>query len=67
MKIHPRTKIFQEARNQFHEFLLNLEQKHELTLGEILHLLGGEVAHFATYQIRYERHPDNPDKRGDEV
>lgn len=66
MKIHARTLVVQKARHEFEAFLLDLEQKHELTFGELFSLLGGSIANLAKYQIRAERHPNDPDKRGDE-
>lgn len=67
MRLHKRTIIVQRARNELAEFLLNLEEKHELTIGEILCLLSNEAAHFAVAQIREDRHPDDPDKKADEA
>ena len=67
MKLHPRTRIVTEARREFEEFLLDLEQKHELSYGELFLMLGQAIANNAKYQIRAERHPDDPDKKGDEA
>jgi hypothetical protein len=41
-------------------------QKYELTYAEIFSLLGEQVSRTSMYAIRTERHPNNPDKRGDE-
>ena len=51
----------------FDKFLLDLEQEHELTYGEVFSLLGHAIGNLAKYQIRSERHPDDPDKKGDEA
>ncbi len=67
MKLHERSPIVTLARNEFATFLLDLEQKHGLTYGEMFSLLGNAIANLAKYQIRSERHPDDPDKRGDEA
>lgn len=67
MKLHQRMAIVQKARNELETFLLELEQKHELTYGEVFSLLGNAVANLAKYQIRAERHPNDPDKKGDEA
>ena len=67
MKLHPRTVVLQRARHAFETFLLELETEHELTYGELFSLLGNAVANLAKYQIRAERHPDDPDKKGDEA
>jgi hypothetical protein len=66
VRLHKRTTIVQKARNEFETFLLELEQKHELTYGEVFSLLGNAIANLAKYQIRGERHPNDPDARGDE-
>jgi len=67
VKRHPRTLIVQKARHAFEAFLLELEQDHALTYGEVLSLLGNAIASLAKYQIRSERHPDDPDTGGDEA
>jgi hypothetical protein len=66
MRTHARTLIFEKARSEFAIFLLKLEEKHELTYGEVFSLLGSAIANLAKYQIRKERHPNDPDKGGDE-
>ena len=67
LKLHKRGTIVQKARGEFETFLLELEQKHGLTYGEVFSLLGNAVANLAKYQIRDERHPDDPEKKGDEA
>ena len=67
MKLHQRALIVQKARHAFETFLLELETEYQLTYGELFSLLGNAVANLAKYQIRTERHPDDPDKKGDEA
>ena len=67
MKLHPRTAVIQQARHAFETLLLDLEQKYELTYGELFSMLGHAIANNAKYQIRAERHPNDPDKKGDET
>jgi hypothetical protein len=67
MKLHERTTIVEKARHAFAMFLLDLQQKHDLTYGEMFSILGGSIADLAKYQIRHERHPDDPNKKGDEA
>ena len=67
MKLHPRTRIVDKARLEFDQFLLDLADTHELTYGELFSMLGQAIAHNAKYQIRAERHPNDPDKKGDEA
>ena len=67
MKLHPRALVVQQARLAFEAFMLELEQEHALSYGELFSLYGNAIAHLAKYQIRGERHPDDPDKKGDEA
>jgi hypothetical protein len=38
--------------------------EYELTYGEIVRIIGTEKLSLAKYHIRYERHPEDPDKPG---
>lgn len=67
MRLHRRTSIVQKARSALDLFLLDLEHEHKLTYGEIFSLLGETITHFAKSAVQQERHPDDPDKRGDEA
>ena len=67
MKLHPRTNVVEDAASEFRKFLLDLEQKYDLTYGEMFQMLGQAVGNLAKYQIRAERHPDEPGKGGDEA
>jgi len=67
VKLHPRTLVVERARHAFETFLLELETEHELTYGELFSLLANAVGNLAKYQIRAERHPDEPGKKGDEA
>lgn len=67
MKLHPRARVVDQARHELTVFLLDLVQKHELTYGELFSLLGCQITEHAKYQIRSERHPNDPDKRGDDA
>jgi len=44
-----------------------LRSKYDLTYGEMFSTLGARVTDLARYLIRTERHPDEPDKKGDEA
>lgn len=66
MKLHPRTMIVSKASNEFAAFTLDLVEKHELTYGEIVGIFADRLASFAKYMRREERHPNDPEKRGDE-
>lgn len=67
MKLHARTQIVEQARSEFVCFLRELQQKYELTFGEMYAILGNKIADLAKYQIRRERHPNDPDKKGDDA
>lgn len=67
MKLHPRSNIVQEARLEFDSFVLDLMKRYELTYGELFSMLGAKITDLAKYQVRSERHPDDPDKKGDEA
>ena len=67
VKTHPRTAIVDKARHAFEVFMLDLEQKHDLTYGELFALLGHKITALAKSEIRAERHPDEPAKGGDDA
>jgi hypothetical protein len=67
MQLHPRFRTVQKARNEIVGKILELEHTHELTDAEIIGILGDYLAEKAKYMIRSERHPDDPDKKGDEA
>ena len=66
-KLHPRTSVVDSARLEFDQFFLDLEQKHNLTYGEMYHILAVQLLNLTKYHIRCERHPDDPEKKGDEA
>lgn len=47
--------------------LRRIQAVHDLTYGEWLQILGSEIAGISKYLIRHERHPDDPEKQGDEA
>lgn len=67
LKLHERMQIVTNARGEFDKFLLDLEQKYELTFGELFSILGNSITNLAKYQVHGERHPDDPNKKGDEA
>lgn len=67
MKLHERTRLVEQARLEFDQFVLDWAQKHDLTYGKLFSIFGLSIANNAKYQIRAERHPHDPDKRGDEA
>ena len=67
LKLHPRTTIVEKADSELSRLLLDLVKKHDLTYGEIFALISRQISEYAKYQIRTERHPDDPEKKGDEA
>lgn len=66
MKLHPRYYIVKDAELELSAFFLTLMEKHELTFGEAVKALNAQIANVAKYAIRFERHGDDSDKKGDE-
>lgn len=66
MKLHPRTMIVQKAGLELSEFVTSLIERHDLTYGELFGLMADRMAAWAKYMRREERHPGDPEKRGDE-
>lgn len=64
MRIHPREQIVDQARLQIASAILSASKVHDLTDGELTAILAGELSSLAKYQIRQERHPNDPDKPG---
>lgn len=67
MQLHPRTMIVKAAQLELSGFMLDWQQKHDLTFGETFKILAEMMERDAKYMIRQERHPDDPDARGDEA
>lgn len=67
MKLHERTLPVQNAGIELSGWLLEWVQRHDLTFGETIKLLSLEIEKHARFLIRSERHPDNPEKKGDEA
>lgn len=64
---HPRTEIVADARHEIIEAILKSIRKHDLTYTELWSILANELAGWAKYAIRAERHPDDSGKGGDEA
>lgn len=67
MKLHERTRVVDEARAALTQFMIDLEEKYELTYGEMFSMLGDRIARLSMDLVRAERHSDDPNKRGDEA
>lgn len=66
MRLHPRTMLVQQARVELGRMLLDLEERYGLTPAETVSALSEQLSRVARYAIRAERHPDDPDRGGDE-
>lgn len=67
IKLYPKTQEVNSAKLELGSFIHELESKYKLTYGEIIKILGSAIAREAKYLIRVERHPNDPDKKGDEA
>lgn len=56
-----------EVGEEFFNELKKTEEKYQLTQGESLRILLEAAANEVKYLIRLERHPNDPDKKGDEA
>lgn len=66
MRLHPRTAVVEQARCELTRSLIDIETRHGLTMVETIKILNESQASLIKYAIRAERHPNDPDKRGDE-
>jgi hypothetical protein len=67
VRIHPRTRIVQRAELEIGEAVEGVVMKHKLTHTELQQILATVQLHWLKYALREERHPDDPDKGGDEA
>lgn len=66
MKLHPRYQIVTAARHQIGDAVREAIKTHDLTYAELFSVLADVQHTWAKYAIRDERHPDDPDAKGDE-
>jgi ribosome-associated translation inhibitor RaiA len=67
LTIHPRHFKVREAKNKIELAILKLLEKHELTYGEINGIMLEIAQSLNKHAIRHERHPEDPEKKGDEA
>lgn len=65
-RLHPRTLVVNKAEVELGSLLIDWRKKYDLTLAEELGMLLDAARSLIKYAIRSERHPDDPDARGDE-
>ena len=63
-RIHPRERLVAEARHDISTAIIAAAKAYDLTHGELTMILAGEIQSWTKYQIREERHPEDPDKPG---
>ena len=67
MKLHPRTQPVNAAEADIRMALIDAQDYHRLTDVEMLRFLITETERVSKRLLRAERHPDNPDRKGDEA
>jgi hypothetical protein len=67
MRLHPRTRIVQHAEEAISEAIHKVWAEADLTDIEVCQILVTQLASIQKYMLRNERHPDDPDKGGDEA
>lgn len=67
MRIHPRTRIVERAELEIGDAVREAIEKHDLTFVETQQILATTQLRWLKYALRHERHPDNPEKGGDEA
>ena len=67
MKLHKRYWLVGKAEAEISLSIAKLVQKHDLTIGEVIKILNSILGQYIKYLIRYERHPDDSNKKGDEA
>jgi hypothetical protein len=67
MEIHPRLEIVTKAGRELSQAVPPIVKKYNLTYVELNEILLMEALNWNKYAKRAERHPNDPDKRGDEA
>lgn len=67
MRLHPRTQIVERAKVELALAVVDLAAKYDLTDAELVRILAQSLDERGRALVRDERHPDDPDKKGDEA
>ena len=67
LRLHERTRLVEKAEYELDAAVAKIVTEHDLTYGEILSILSVLLSRYARFLVRTERHPDDPDKKGDEA
>lgn len=57
----------QRAGADLHMYLCTFQQEYGLTDAEMMTVLAENVERWAKFQLRAERHPDDPERKADEA
>jgi len=66
MRLHPRLKLVSQARLELSGNVLDITERHNLTYVEVNEILLTIALDFNKHAKRAERHPNDPEKKGDE-
>lgn len=67
MEMHERSQKVLIAQTELAWIFSKYANENGLTFGEQIQMLGNMISNIVKYQIREERHPDDPDKGGDDA
>jgi len=67
MSIHPRYYVVQKADSKIRDAIIDAVAEFDLTYGEEVQILSNLLLNTAKYLIRSERHPNDPEAKGDEA
>lgn len=67
MRLHERFMLVKKAENELSGLVLDWITRHDLTYWEAVGALLSEAQNLKKYALREERHPDEPNKKGDEA
>lgn len=66
VRMHPRTHIVEKAELEIGDAIHRAIKAHKLTHIELMQILASAQLRWLKYALRHERHPDDPEKGGDE-
>lgn len=67
MKLHPRYAVAKAAGDDIGDAIDAAVAAHDITYAEVLVILAEQQRKWATFALRAERHPDNPERKADEA
>lgn len=67
LRLHERYETVEQAKYEISGEFWKLAAAHELTYPEAVKIIAYLLETAAKYMIRHERHPDDPERKGDEA